>query len=148
MLLLNTESIINSFRTDSADSAETSGCAGYTMMIHHHPVVMVSPLDIQTYILRLPALNHKRREEAIRLQLRTLYPGDTSSAEIDYFLAAGQHDQGSTRRVVVFLADKIASAEYRDKKTHLIPGIALMMVAVKKFPPETNKESPEQAPGY
>ncbi|GHT79606.1 hypothetical protein FACS1894130_08800 [Spirochaetia bacterium] len=155
MLLLNTNPIITRPCIDSADSvshaesfdstgnADCADCVGYAVMIHNRPAVMVSPLDIQTYILQIPVLNKRRREEAIRLQLRTRYPGDAGSAEIDYFLFANHRDENNApcHRVVVFLANKITGGGYQNKKTPLIPGIVLMLAAVKIFNPVKEKNS-------
>jgi hypothetical protein len=177
MLLLDTESIITGPRKNSVDSANSVdrarftgstvgtdylGSSGYILIIHNRPVVMVSPLDIQTYILQIPVLNQKRREETIRLQLRSHYPGDAASAEIDYFLFAKQKDESSVscHRAVVFLkehsaeacfptrsldlsspSDKLTGAESRNKEIPLIPGIAVMLAAIDKLGHETIKGS-------
>ncbi|GHV89304.1 hypothetical protein AGMMS50267_16640 [Spirochaetia bacterium] len=147
MLLLDAKSIITEESIDHADHAEAAGSygsVGCALLVHNRPAVMVSPLDIQTYILEIPPLNQRRRDEAIRLQLRTRYPGDAAFAEIDYFLFTKQRNKHNGSRcfqAVVFLADSLTAAEYRDRQTPLIPGIALMMAALEKFSPDTREDS-------
>lgn len=51
------------------------------------PVLFVNPLEVRHYILDLPPIKNTFKENAVRFSLRSLYPGNEDSTEIDYYTA-------------------------------------------------------------
>jgi hypothetical protein len=94
---------------------------GSAMMMGNKAAVLLSPLEIQTDILHLPPLPQKQREIAIRRELRSRYPGNTDTADIDYFLLP------QSRSVAVFTAEQETGLRYREKQGPVIPGLAFLL---------------------
>jgi hypothetical protein len=108
--------------------------------------ILVSPRNVPAFLIRIPRLREKHREGAIRFRLRSLYPGDAAGAELDYMLLPGASpapDQG----VLVFARDKAAAEKYRHPRKALVPGIALMILALKKYRPGKDDRKSDDGKG-
>ena len=71
--------------------------------------VIVSPLDIHTYVVAIPPLKQDQINGAVRYRLRALHPGNPEAYRVDYL------PNGDTRKsVIAFVADASVAERYRD----------------------------------
>jgi hypothetical protein len=107
------------------------------------PVLLASPLDMETYVLRFP----RRRDPpaGIRDEIRSRYPGDLSRADYDIKMITREHDENGLPcvRAAVFVTGAETAARYREKRDPVIPGAALLTAACNALFPK--KAGPSRA---
>ncbi|MDR1128031.1 MAG: hypothetical protein LBL20_01865 [Treponema sp.] len=93
------------------------------------PVALLSPLEVQTDILRLPPLPRKRREKAVRRELRSRYPGNADTACVEYFPLPRNRKKTAdrTRPLAAFTAGPETGLRFREKQGAVIPGLAFLL---------------------
>jgi hypothetical protein len=105
------------------------------LSILNNRAFLVSPLDIPVYLLELPAnpkgsnLKEALLEKEIRNRLKTLYPGAPEDTEIDYTLCP-RDKKNAPLTAVVYASSRQTSALYRGLRRPLVPGIAVMRLAM------------------
>jgi hypothetical protein len=97
--------------------------------------LLVSPLDIQVFVMKIPASKKKEREEIIRSRLRTLYPGNPEDTVFAYTLSGGKRrgEQEPYDKITLFATDRGTCALYRQTGKFLIPGIAILSLGAAKI---------------
>jgi hypothetical protein len=97
--------------------------------------LLVSPLDIQVFVMKIPASKEKDREEIIRSRLRTLYPGNPEDTIFAYTRSGGKRrgEQEPYDKITVFATDRGTCALYRQTGKSLIPGIAVLSLGAAKI---------------
>jgi cell division protein FtsB len=106
------------------------------MELYDKRTALVSPLDIQVFFMNIPALKEADREEIIRSQLRTLYPGDPGNTVFDYILCRGKgrgKPRASGGRSIVWAAEKETYDLYRETGKALIPGLSILCLGAEKI---------------
>ncbi|MDR1410845.1 MAG: hypothetical protein LBI91_01415 [Spirochaetaceae bacterium] len=111
------------------NNAVPPGRTDSAVMPGNRPAVLLSPLEVQTDILRLPPLPRKQREKAVRRELRSLYPGNAETACVEFFpLPRNRKDPaGRMRPLAVFTAEPETGLRYREKQGPVIPGLAFLL---------------------
>jgi hypothetical protein len=97
------------------------------MTMGNRKAILLSPGEIQTDILRLPPVPRKQREAAIRRELRSRYPGNTDTADIDWFFLS-RNRKGAA---AVFTTEPETGLRYREKPGPFIPGMAFLLAGRK-----------------
>ncbi|MDR1352080.1 MAG: hypothetical protein LBK05_02265 [Treponema sp.] len=101
---------------------------GPAVTARNKPVVLLSPLEVQTDILRLPPLSRKQREKAVRRELRSRYPGNADTACVEYFpLPRNRKTADRTRPLAAFTAGPETGLRFREKQGPVIPGLAFLL---------------------
>lgn len=54
------------------------------------PLYFVNPLEVRHYLLDLPPIKENFKENAVRFSLRSLYPGNEDTTEIDYYTVSSK----------------------------------------------------------
>ncbi|MDR2784744.1 MAG: hypothetical protein LBB83_02400 [Treponema sp.] len=100
-------------------------------MTENKPAVLLSSLEVQTDILRLPRLPRKQREETVRRELRSRYPGNTDNADVECFPLPQSREEKAKkiRPLAVFTAEPETGLRYREKRGPVIPGLAFLLAA-------------------
>jgi hypothetical protein len=101
------------------------------MMMGNKPVVLLSSLEVQTDILRLPRLPRKRREKTARRELRSRYPGNTENADVECFPLPQSREERAEkiRPLAVFTAEPETGLRYREKREPVVPALAFLLAA-------------------
>jgi hypothetical protein len=101
------------------------------VMAGNNPVVLLSSLDVQTDILRLPPLPGKHLDKAARRELRSRYPGNIDNADMEYFpLPRSQKEKAEkVRPLAVFTAEPETGLRYREKRGFVVPALAFLLAA-------------------
>ncbi|MDR2246927.1 MAG: hypothetical protein LBE17_09745 [Treponema sp.] len=104
-----------------------------TMMPGNKPAVLLSSLEVQTDILRLPRLSRKQREKTVRREIRPRYPGNTDNADIECLPLPRSRKERAEKiwPLVVFTAEPETGLRYREKRGPVIPGPALLLAGKK-----------------
>jgi hypothetical protein len=100
------------------------------LSIFNNRAFLVSPLEIPVYLLELPDLKEALLEGEIRSRLKALYPGAPENTAIDYALCPG-NKKTAPRSAVVYAGSRQTAATYRGLGRPLIPGTALMGLAMR-----------------
>jgi hypothetical protein len=103
--------------------------------LYKRKVLLVSPLDIQVFLMDIPPSKETDREEIIRSRLRALYPGDPGNTVFDYILCGGKQkgEPKSRRKIIVFAAEKELYDLYRGTGQSLVPGISILSLGADKI---------------
>jgi hypothetical protein len=91
--------------------------------------VLLSSLEVQTDILRLPRLPRKQREKTIRRELRSRYPGNADNVDVECFPLprSRKEREEKVRPLAVFTAEPETGLRYREKRGPVIPGLAFLL---------------------
>jgi hypothetical protein len=110
------------------------------MMMRNKSAVLLSSLEVQTDILRLPRLSRKQREKTVRRELRSRYPGNTDNADMEYFpLPRSRKDRAEkVRSLAVFTAEPETGLRYREKRGPVIPALAFLLAGQKSAGKESD----------
>jgi hypothetical protein len=103
------------------------------VMAGNNPVVLLSSLDVQTDILRLPPLPRQHLDKVVRWELRSRYPGNIDNADMEYFpLPQSQKEKTEKiRPLAVFTVEPETGLRYREKRGPVIPALAFLLAARK-----------------
>ncbi|MDR0710289.1 MAG: hypothetical protein LBF77_09505 [Spirochaetaceae bacterium] len=103
------------------------------MMLGNKPAVLLSSLEVQTDILRLPRLPRKQREKTVRREIRPRYPGNTDNADIEYLPLPRSRKERAEKiwPLAVFTAEPETGLRYREKRGSIIPGLAFLLAGQK-----------------
>lgn len=89
--------------------------------------VLVSPLDLHTYIVPLPPLRNDQIAGAVRYRLRALHPGNPDTARVDH-----QPNGKAGASVIAFVTETSIVERYRNTGLPAIASIALMRALAAK----------------
>lgn len=95
--------------------------------------LILPPQDVQPFILEIPRLKARLREEAAGAELRKRYPGDPAATAFDYFPVKAASAGGKVRRVIAFAGDQALIRSYQAGGKALIPGYALLAAGARKL---------------
>jgi hypothetical protein len=101
------------------------------LAILNHQAFLVSPLDIPVYLLELPDMKEALLEGEIRNRLKALYPGDPENTVIDYTLCP-RSKKTAPQVAVAYVSSRQTSTIYRGLRRPLVPGTAIMNLAMRK----------------
>ncbi|MDR2053612.1 MAG: PilN domain-containing protein [Treponema sp.] len=110
------------------------------MMPGNKPAVLLSSLEVQTDILRLPRLPRKQREKTVRRELRSRYPGNADNADVECFpLPQSRKERAEKiRPLAVFTAEPETGLRYREKRGPVIPGLAFLLAGQRSAGKESD----------
>ncbi|MDR2482863.1 MAG: hypothetical protein LBD08_04440 [Treponema sp.] len=95
--------------------------------------LILPPQDVQPFILEIPRLKARLREEATGAELRKRYPGDPAATVFDAFPVKADSARGKVRRVIAFAGDRALIRSYQACGKALIPGYALLAAGARKL---------------
>ncbi|MDR0586597.1 MAG: hypothetical protein LBG26_05105 [Treponema sp.] len=103
------------------------------VMPGNKPAVLLSSLEVQTDILRLPRLPRKQREKTVHREIRPRYPGNTDNADIECFPLPRSRRERAEKiwPLAVFTAEPETGLRYREKRGSVIPGLAFLLAGQK-----------------
>jgi hypothetical protein len=87
--------------------------------------VLVSPLDLHTYIVPLPPLRSDQIAGAVRYRLRALHPGNPDRARVD-------HQTNGAETAVAFVTDKSIEERYRNTGLPALAPLSFMRALATK----------------
>jgi hypothetical protein len=93
--------------------------------------VLVSPLDLHTYIVPIPPLRSEQISGAVRYRLRALHPGNPDTARVDH-----QANGNSANSVIAFVTETSIEERYRKTGLRAIAPISIMR---RMAPKDTQK---------
>jgi hypothetical protein len=106
------------------------------LSIFNDQAFLVSPLEIPLYLLELsanaggPDAKDALLEGEIRSRLKTLYPGAPDNTVIDYALCR-RKKKDAPALATVYVSSRATCEIYRGLKRPLVPGTALMRIALR-----------------
>jgi hypothetical protein len=103
------------------------------VMTRNKAVVLLSPLEVQTDILRLPPMFRKRREKTVRRELRSRYPGNADTACVEFFPLPRNRKKTAdrTRPLAAFTTGPETGLRFREKQGPVIPGLAFLLAGCR-----------------